>query len=191
MESTGRLQRLEERDERIMLKGNRKKYFGSVIVLAVFYVIVFLHSNTRLTYLEYKTVNEKNDTFIALNANGSELRQEFIMPYDIFDSIALQIGTFARDNNSTWQFSLMDSSGKTLYEDTDFRVILDLAPATKGHALILPKEHAANLYELPEEDASKVLVVAKKVAAMIMQPWNRSMVSLRRKAFTADLVKRV
>ena len=58
---------------------------------------------------------------------------------------------------------------KTLYEDTDFRVILDLAPATKGHALILPKEHAANLYELPEEDASKVLVVAKKVAAMMKE----------------------
>ena len=33
---------------------------------------------------------------------------------------------------------------KTLYEDEDFRVILDLGPATRGHALILPKEHAAN-----------------------------------------------
>ncbi len=53
---------------------------------------------------------------------------------------------------------------KTLYEDADFRVILDLGPATKGHALILPKDHAANLYELPEEMAAKVLPVAKKVA---------------------------
>lgn len=53
---------------------------------------------------------------------------------------------------------------KTLYEDEDFRVILDLGPATKGHALILPKEHAANLYELPEDIAAKVLPVAKKVA---------------------------
>ena len=31
----------------------------------------------------------------------------------------------------------------TLYEDEDFRVILDLGPASKGHALILPKAHAA------------------------------------------------
>ena len=31
----------------------------------------------------------------------------------------------------------------TLYEDEDFRVILDLGPATRGHALILPKEHYA------------------------------------------------
>jgi len=42
----------------------------------------------------------------------------------------------------------------------DFRVILDLGPATKGHALILPKEHADNLYELPDETASKVFVLA-------------------------------
>ena len=39
-----------------------------------------------------------------------------------------------------------DIPSKTLYEDEDFRVILDLGPATKGHALILPKEHADNLY---------------------------------------------
>jgi len=53
---------------------------------------------------------------------------------------------------------------KTLYEDDMFRVILDLAPAAKGHALILPKNHAANLYELPENEASKVLVLAKEMA---------------------------
>lgn len=51
----------------------------------------------------------------------------------------------------------------TLYEDDDFRVILDLGPASKGHALILPKEHYANLYELPDELAAKVIVLAKKM----------------------------
>lgn len=54
---------------------------------------------------------------------------------------------------------------KTIYEDERFRVILDLGAATKGHALVLPKEHADNLYELPEEFAAGVLPVAKKVAA--------------------------
>lgn len=52
----------------------------------------------------------------------------------------------------------------SIYEDDDFNVILDLAPATKGHALILPKQHADNLYELPDETAAKVLVLAKKLA---------------------------
>lgn len=58
---------------------------------------------------------------------------------------------------------------KTLYEDDDFKVILDLGPATKGHALILPKNHADNLYELPDEDASKVLVLAKKMATQMTE----------------------
>lgn len=58
---------------------------------------------------------------------------------------------------------------KTLYEDESFRVILDLGPAAKGHALILPKEHAADLYELPEETASKALVLAKKMACRIKE----------------------
>ena len=55
----------------------------------------------------------------------------------------------------------------TLYEDEDFRVILDLGPATKGHALILPKAHAANIYELPDETAGKAMILAKHMAAKI------------------------
>lgn len=51
----------------------------------------------------------------------------------------------------------------TLYEDDDFRVILDLGPATKGHALILPKSHYADLTEIPEELAGKATGVAKKI----------------------------
>lgn len=51
----------------------------------------------------------------------------------------------------------------TLYDDEDFRVILDISPASKGHALILPKEHYANLYELSDELAAKALVLAKKM----------------------------
>ncbi len=58
---------------------------------------------------------------------------------------------------------------KAIYEDNDFKVILDLGPATKGHALILPKEHAANLFELPDETASKVLVLAKKLGAQMKE----------------------
>ena len=53
---------------------------------------------------------------------------------------------------------------KALYEDDSFRVILDLGPATKGHALILPKDHADNLYELPDETAAEAMKLAKKMA---------------------------
>lgn len=55
----------------------------------------------------------------------------------------------------------------TLYEDDDFRVILDVAPASKGHALILPKEHYANLYELDDALAAKAFVLAKKMITQL------------------------
>lgn len=58
---------------------------------------------------------------------------------------------------------------KTLYEDDNFRIILNLGPATKGHALILPKEHYANLFELPEETAGEAMKVAKKMADKMMK----------------------
>lgn len=58
---------------------------------------------------------------------------------------------------------------KTLYEDEGYRVILDLGPAAKGHALILPKNHYANLYELPEDMASQVMLLAKKMATQMTE----------------------
>ena len=58
---------------------------------------------------------------------------------------------------------------KTLYEDEEFRVILDLGPAAAGHALILPKNHYVNLYELPDETASQVMLLAKKMAAQMTE----------------------
>ena len=57
----------------------------------------------------------------------------------------------------------------TLYEDENFRVILDLGPASKGHALILPKFHAANIYELPDEMAAKVMILEKKMATAMTE----------------------
>ena len=60
----------------------------------------------------------------------------------------------------------------TLYEDEDFRVILDLGPASKGHSLILPKSHAANIYELPDEIAAKAMVLAKKMATKLRDGLN-------------------
>ena len=60
----------------------------------------------------------------------------------------------------------------TLYEDQDFRVILDLGPASKGHALILPKEHYANIYEIPDELASKAIILAKKMAGIMTRALN-------------------
>ena len=57
----------------------------------------------------------------------------------------------------------------TVYEDDDFRGIMDIAPASKGHVIILPKEHAADVFEIKEEMASKIYAVAKKVAKAVKE----------------------
>ena len=54
-------------------------------------------------------------------------------------------------------------STNSIYEDEDFKVIMDASPATKGHALILPKEHYANIYEIDPVILGKVAQLAQKV----------------------------
>ena len=51
----------------------------------------------------------------------------------------------------------------SIYEDEDFNVILDASPATKGHALILPKEHYANMFEIDDDILAKAAKLAKKI----------------------------
>ena len=62
-----------------------------------------------------------------------------------------------------------DIPSATLYEDENFRVILDLGPASEGHALILPKDHYATLLELPEEKVAQAFVLAKKMAVKMKE----------------------
>ncbi|MCF0229767.1 MAG: HIT family protein [Parasporobacterium sp.] len=57
----------------------------------------------------------------------------------------------------------------SLYEDDDFNVIFDAGPATVGHALIIPKEHAANIFELSEELTGRAFILAKKMAAVMTE----------------------
>lgn len=55
----------------------------------------------------------------------------------------------------------------TLYENEDFRVILDAGPATKGHCLILPKAHYADIYDIPDEVLEKAAVLARKMSVRL------------------------
>ena len=52
----------------------------------------------------------------------------------------------------------------TVYEDSHFTVILDVNPATKGHCLIIPKEHFDNIYDLDGETAGKLFALATCIA---------------------------
>ena len=59
-----------------------------------------------------------------------------------------------------------------VYEDDDCRAILDNAPAARGHVIILSKKHAANIFELPDDDVSRIFVVAKKIAAAVQKTYS-------------------
>ena len=56
-----------------------------------------------------------------------------------------------------------DIPTNTIYEDEEFRVIMDNAPATKGHALVLPKNHYADIYEMDPEVLGRAIQVGQKV----------------------------
>lgn len=60
----------------------------------------------------------------------------------------------------------------TVYEDRDFKAFLDISPASKGHTILIPKIHADNLYELPNDIAEKIIVVAKKIARGLKKELN-------------------
>jgi histidine triad (HIT) family protein len=52
----------------------------------------------------------------------------------------------------------------TVYEDNDFKAIMDIGPAAKGHIIILPKKHSDELYDLDDDTAAKALLVARRLA---------------------------
>lgn len=69
-----------------------------------------------------------------------------------------------KDNCIFCKIASGEIPAKTIYEDDKFKAFFDLGPATKGHALIIPKEHYDNLYELEDTIAGALLVKAKQIA---------------------------
>ena len=70
-----------------------------------------------------------------------------------------------KDNNCIFcKLANGDIPTNSIFEDDDFKVILDADPATKGHALILPKNHFANLLEADDDVLEKALPLAKRIA---------------------------
>lgn len=62
-----------------------------------------------------------------------------------------------------------DIPSAKVYEDEDFVIMLDIGPATFGHVLILPKEHYANLFEMPEELLVKAVKLAKSFGEKLVK----------------------
>ncbi len=55
----------------------------------------------------------------------------------------------------------------TIFENHEFRVILDKFPSGKGHALVMPKEHYEDIYDLDADIAGKLFALTSEVARAI------------------------
>jgi histidine triad (HIT) family protein len=57
-----------------------------------------------------------------------------------------------------------DIPSYTVYEDENVLAILDISQATRGHTLILAKQHYKNLYDIDETVAANIFRVIPKIA---------------------------
>jgi histidine triad (HIT) family protein len=55
-----------------------------------------------------------------------------------------------------------------LFENENVLSFLDIMPASKGHALVIPKKHYRTLLDVPHEELKEVMEAVQKVAAAIM-----------------------
>ncbi|MBR3203114.1 MAG: HIT domain-containing protein [Solobacterium sp.] len=56
-----------------------------------------------------------------------------------------------------------------VYEDDHTLAILDISQVTRGHTIVMPKKHCANILEADEETVQQVTMAAKKVAALLAE----------------------
>jgi histidine triad (HIT) family protein len=56
-----------------------------------------------------------------------------------------------------------------LDEDERTLAFMDIAPATRGHALVIPKAHAVDLLEVGEEDLAACGAAARRLAARMLE----------------------
>ena len=55
-----------------------------------------------------------------------------------------------------------------LYENDEVLSFLDIAPAAKGHALVITKKHYATLLDVPHEELSELINTIQKIGAAVM-----------------------
>jgi histidine triad (HIT) family protein len=58
---------------------------------------------------------------------------------------------------------------KIVYEDELVLCFLDVNPKTKGHLLIIPKEHYENIFDTPDDSLERINVVAKKMGLLLKE----------------------
>ncbi len=53
---------------------------------------------------------------------------------------------------------------ETVQEDEHTAAFMDIMPWTRGHAVVIPKDHSRGLYEVPDQDLERTMIAAKRLA---------------------------
>ena len=61
-----------------------------------------------------------------------------------------------------------DIESYTVYEDDFLKAFLDANPVSRGHTLIIPKQHYENVYDIPPDLLEGIIRVAKNLAQKYM-----------------------
>ncbi len=56
-----------------------------------------------------------------------------------------------------------------IYDDERTFAIMDINPLNEGHILVIPKAHAATIYEIALDDLARSAVVAKRIAMAVQK----------------------
>ena len=62
-----------------------------------------------------------------------------------------------------------DIPSKKIYEDDDYFAFLDIFPANRGHSLVIPKVHHADIHAIPADVYGGLAATAKKVADLLQE----------------------
>ena len=65
-----------------------------------------------------------------------------------------------------------------VYEDQNILAFLDINPVAHGHILVIPKNHAQDIFDMHEDNAKAVMAAAKKVASAAMHSLGAAGVNL-------------
>jgi histidine triad (HIT) family protein len=51
-----------------------------------------------------------------------------------------------------------------IYEDEKYLAFVDIMPATRGHALVIAKEHYSTFLDIPKKELSELILLTQKIA---------------------------
>jgi histidine triad (HIT) family protein len=83
--------------------------------------------------------------------------------------LIVEIGLFVLEDCVFCGIARGEGRASRIYEDEHVMAFLDARPVNEGHALVVPRRHYENIFEIPDEELANLFRIVKKVATAIMR----------------------